>query len=131
MFRFFKKKPKYKPENELEGVLLGIYQGLLEADKLDGIERHFRVTTAFAVSIKLMREHMPRVPIEDDGPAMTIVSAGAEGLGHPQVLADVEHCIQQARTCPQNLDAIVHVMWCLLAPNFVTEQTQKAESGQL
>lgn len=102
-----------------------IYRELLRADKLSGIERYFAVLTAFGASIPELRKSFPNLPIEEDGPAMTVLSSGADNPDWEQVSSDVEFSIQQARDCPNDPDVITIVVSSLLAPQH-TEKRFKA-----
>lgn len=126
MFGPLKKKPNLTPQEDLYAVMSGIYRSLLRADKLDGMERYFAVATAFGASIRAIHEAFPNVTIESDGPAMTVLSAGADNPDWEKVHSDVEFSIQQARDCPEDPDAIMIVVSSLLAPQNIENRFAKA-----
>lgn len=129
MLGIFKKKQPLTPQEDFEAVLSHIHAGLLRASKYEGIERQFHVTNIFGTAIRAIHEAWPNVPIEDDGPAMTILLSGGENVNHEQIEYDIEFSIQQARDCPKNTAAIVDVMMSLIAPKFVEDSTKRVEGS--
>ncbi|WP_417733496.1 hypothetical protein [Roseovarius sp.] len=116
MFGFLKKKQPMPPQEDFRALMQHMHASLIRADRLTGIERHFAVASLFGANIPAIRSGFPNVPIEDDCPAMIVLSSGLENPDWEAIFSDVEYSIQQARDCPADIDAIVAIVMSLLAP---------------
>ena len=82
----------------------------------------FAINLAFGTTIPLIREYFPHVPIEDDGPAMVTLSAGADGPDWKSIDTAAGYMLEQVRSCPNDSDSRNILIRSFLAPNYVAEK---------
>jgi hypothetical protein len=130
MFGFFKRKQPLSRQDDFRALMQDMHRSLLRASELDGIERHFAIATLFGAAIPAIRQAFPDVPIEDDSPAMTVLSSGGENPDWERITSDVEYSIQQARDWPDGPDGAVTLIASLLAPQHFNDRLAEAQQKE-
>jgi hypothetical protein len=121
LFKIFKSIKKAH-QDELTKVLLLSFDELARATKKNGFERQFRYSVVFASLLETMGAYFPNVPIEEDGPAMNILTSGSDNPDWPSIDQDIEYVFQQVSNCPKDHDFRVIVMRGFLSPRYVEEK---------
>lgn len=115
MFNIFRRKDTSGQE-ALKEALLTAFSELKKASKKSGIEREFHVAAVFGSLVGTLAQYFPNVVVEEDGPAMNILSAGGDNPNWDSITSDVDHVIQQVSSCPRDSDYKVIVMRSFLSP---------------
>lgn len=118
MFNIFRKKDT-SPEAALKETLLTALSKLKKARKKSGIEREFYVAAVFGSLVGTLAQYFPNVLIEENGPAMHILSAGEDNPNWESIAKDVDYVIQQVSSCPSDIDSKIIVMRGFLSPDHV------------
>ena len=127
MFGIFKKKRALTPQEDLDALLNYIYDQLRIADRKTDPEQMFMIASVFGSSIPIIRERFPNVPIENDSPAMMVLSAGSENPDWASIDTDIAHILQQVRTCPIDRETRSILIRYFLSPRYVAEKMALAK----
>ena len=128
MFGFLKKKRQLTPTEDLRAVINTIFDRLKAADRQTGFEQLMTINITFGTIIPIIREHFPNVVVEDDGPAMIALSAGAKEPDWQKIDEDVGYMLQQVRSCPNDSEMQNILIRSFLAPNYVEKIMARAET---
>lgn len=118
MFNIFKRKDT-SAQAVLNETLLIAFAELKKASKKSGIERELYVASVFGSVVSTLTQYFPNVAIEENGPARNILSAGGDNPNWDSIARDVDHVIQQVRSCPRDSDYKIIVMRSFLSPDEV------------
>jgi hypothetical protein len=127
MFGIFKKKRALTPQEDLRAVMNTIFDRLRDADRKTGIEQLMAINITFGSIIPIIREHFPNVTVEDDGPAMVVMSAGSENPDWKSIESDIAHMLQQVRACPDDPDSRGIVIRSFLSPRYVAQKMSMSD----
>lgn len=127
MFGLFRKKRMSYAE-DIELAVNSAFQALLGADRLVGIERMFRVSSALGSWAVAIRRVRPDIPVERNGAVMAILSA-AESPEHFRIASEaVEHVLAVAKECPRDKYIQAAMLQSFMAPEFHREHIRQLEA---
>lgn len=113
MFSMFKRTRT--PKEDFYDALLSTFSQLKKADQMSEPWRGAKTASLLASLVLAIREVHPHIPISPNGPAVSVISKAKNPAEQQK---EIDHILQQVRTCPRDKGSRVTMMVYFLNPEY-------------